>query len=403
MANSLALRDAVHQHSPLTAMGIQQRLFSSWFDSFIYNQIWEDPVVDLKALELTNESRVLTIASGGCNIFNYLTASPAQITAIDLNPYHLALTRLKLAAFTYLPDQATFYNFFGHANKLSNLDRYQAYIQPRISADLDQFWLGKSLFGTKRIDMFAKGLYRQTRFGYFMRFLHRLGKAMSCNPQLILNAKSLYEQKLIFERHIAPFFDNRLVKLLGKLPMSVFSLGIPPQQYQSMVAQGNLLEQYRERVRRLACDFPIQENYFAWQAFGHRYDHDKRQAVPVYLKAENYSLIKQQLYKVDTQFGSILDHLKQQPDNSYDSFVFLDAQDWMSNEVLTELWSEIARVGKPDTRVIFRTAATDSPLEQALPAALLAKFVYEAEESKALFKQDRSAIYGGFHLYRRVA
>lgn len=403
MASSVVLREAVHQHAPTSMMGMQQRLFSSWFDSFIYNQIWEDPQVDLQALQLTEDSRLLTIASGGCNVLNYLTAKPAHITAIDLNPYHLALTRLKLAAFNYLPDHATFYNFFGNANKLSNLERYQAYIQAHIATDLDKFWSGKNLFGSKRIQMFAKGLYKQTRFGYFMRFLHWLGKFMNCKPHLILNAKSCYEQRLIFNRHIAPFFDNSLVKILGKLPMSVFSLGIPPQQYESMKAEGNLLKQYRERVKRLACDFPIEDNYFAWQAFGHSYDHTKHQAIPDYLKAENYQLIKEQLHKVETQFGSIIDYLKTQPNQSYDRFVLLDAQDWMSDSVLTELWTEIVRVAKPGTRVIFRTAAATSPLEKALPAELLKCFVYAATESVDCFKQDRSAIYGGFHLYRLAA
>lgn len=403
MMTSIALREAVQQATPSSLLGLQQRLFSTWFDSFIYNQIWEDPRVDLQALQLQTDSRVLTIASGGCNVLNYLTASPAHITAIDLNTYHLALTRLKIAAFKHLPDHATFYNFFGHASKLSNLERYQAYIQPHLSKDLDKFWSGESLFGRQRISMFAKDFYKQTRFGYFMRGLHWLGRSMGCKPQLILNAKSRYEQKLIFKRHIEPFFEHPLVKLLGKLPMSVFSLGIPPQQYQAMQAEGNLLAQYRARVERLACGFPIHDNYFAWQAFGHGYDHTKRQALPDYLKAEHYQLIKSQLHKVETQFGSIIEYLKTQPQQAYDRFVFLDAQDWMNNVALTELWTEILRVAKPDTRIIFRTAATVSPLESALPPKLLARLKYEVEESAVLFTQDRSAIYGGFHLYRVVA
>lgn len=403
MSSSIALRDAVHQHALNSIMGIQQRLFSTWFDSFIYNQIWEDPVVDLQALQLNTDSRLLTIASGGCNVLNYLTASPAQITAIDLNPYHLSLTRLKLAAFQYLPNHKVFYDLFGYADRSTNLENYQNYIHARLSPELANFWGKSGLLGSARIEMFTKGLYKKTRFGYFMRFLHWLGKHIDCKPNLLLKANSLYEQEMIFNRHIAPFFDNPLVKLLGKLPMSVFSLGIPPQQYAAMKADGNLVRQYRERVKRLACEFPIKDNYFAWQAFSHSYDHTKHLAIPAYLKMENYQLIKEQLHKVDTQFGSILDYLKTQPKQSYDRFVLLDAQDWMTDAVLTELWTEILRVAKPSTRIIFRTAAAASPLTTALPAELLGHFVYEAEESIALFKQDRSAIYGGFHLYRLAA
>ena len=400
--HSTALHDAVHQHAPTSLMGMQQRLFSFWFNSFIYNQIWEDPAVDLQALAITPESRILTIASGGCNVLNYLTESPAHITAIDLNPYHLSLTRLKLAAMKHLPDHAALYDFFGFADREVNLERYEQHIRPQLDAELDRFWQGRSLLGQKRIHMFRDGLYRHTRFGYFMRFLHWIARRTHYQPEKLLQATSLYEQKAIFRQHIAPFFDNALVKFLGKLPMSVFSLGIPPQQYQAMREQGNLIEQYRERVERLACQSPIQDNYFAWQGFSHGYDHAKRQAIPPYLQADHYELIRSQLGKVDTHLGSMIEFLKQQPAHSYDRFVFLDAQDWMTDAVLTELWTEIARVGKADTRIIFRTAAAESPLETALPAALREQFVYEAETSAKLFQQDRSAIYGGFHLYRKA-
>ncbi len=399
---SAALRQAVHQHAPTSLMGLQQRLFSIWFNSFIYNQIWEDPRVDLQALQLNAESRVLTIASGGCNVLNYLTANPAHITAIDLNPYHLNLTRLKLAALKYLPDHQAFYDFFGYANKTHNIDNYEKYIKPNLDTEQNQFWQGYSLLGQKRIHLFKDGLYKHTRFGYFMRLLHWIGRNTHYHPEKILTAKSPYEQQVIFRKHIKPFFDNALVKCLGKLPMSVFSLGIPPQQYKAMKAKGNLIEQYCERVERLACQFPIQDNYFAWQAFSHTYDHDKRQAIPAYLQADHYALIRPQLGKVDTHLGSMLDFLQQQPTHGYDRFVLLDAQDWMSDAVLTQLWTEIKRVSKPNSRIIFRTAAAESPLEIALPQDLLAHFNYEKELSARLFQQDRSAIYGGFHCYSKV-
>ncbi|MGF1547837.1 MAG: DUF3419 family protein [Thiotrichales bacterium] len=396
-----ALRLAVHQHAPNTLMGLQQRLFSFWFNSFIYNQIWEDPRVDLAALQLTSDSEVLTIASGGCNVLNYLTAAPARVTAIDLNPYHLALTRLKLAALRHLPDHAAFYDFFGHADRAHNPANYERYLQPHLDAELDAFWMKRNPLGQRRIQMFEDGLYRNTRFGYFMRLLHWIGRRAGFEPDRLFHAQSLYEQEAIFRQQIAPFFDHWLVRTVGKLPVSVFSLGIPPQQYQAMREQGNLIAQYRERVERLTCRFPIRDNYFAWQALSHRYDHETRRAVPDYLKVEHYDAIKGQLHKVDTVQGSLIDHLARQPGNSLDRFVFLDAQDWMSDEVLVRLWTEIARVGKPGSRIIFRTAATDSPLERALPETLLGQFVYEAEISAALHAEDRSAIYGGFHLYRK--
>lgn len=71
------LRAAVQNESISSKQGLLQRLFAVWFDAFVYNQIWEDPRVDLQALRLDDDSRVLTISSGGCNALNCLLKNPA--------------------------------------------------------------------------------------------------------------------------------------------------------------------------------------------------------------------------------------------------------------------------------------------------------------------------------------
>ena len=54
---------------------------------------------------------------------------------------------------------------------------------------------------------------------------------------------------------------------------------------------------------------------------------------------------------------------------------------------------------RPGARVIFRTAAEPSLLPGRLDPAILGRWRYEAERSHAFTQGDRSAIYGGFHLY----
>ncbi|HXL71800.1 MAG TPA: DUF3419 family protein, partial [Rhizomicrobium sp.] len=120
MANAL-LERAAHQAAPASRRGVLERLFTLMFQGFVYNQIWEDPSVDLDALKLEPNHRLVTIASGGCNVLNYLTAAPAKIFAVDLNPHHVALTKLKLAALAHLPDHESFFRFFGQASDPANL------------------------------------------------------------------------------------------------------------------------------------------------------------------------------------------------------------------------------------------------------------------------------------------
>jgi S-adenosylmethionine-diacylglycerol 3-amino-3-carboxypropyl transferase len=161
-----------------------------------------------------------------------------------------------------------------------------------------------------------------------------------------------------------------------------------------------LFDMYRDRVRRLACGFPLDDNYFAWQAFGRHYDHEGRKALPDYLKPENYELIKSMVGRVETHVASLADHLRTEKQGALNSFIFLDSQDWMPPPVIEELWDHVAKVGGPGTRVIFRTAGEKSPVEAALEPATRAKFVYEQQLARELHLQDRSAIYGMFHLYR---
>jgi S-adenosylmethionine-diacylglycerol 3-amino-3-carboxypropyl transferase len=102
---------------------------------------------------------------------------------------------------------------------------------------------------------------------------------------------------------------------------------------------------------------------------------------------------------VSVKNATLIEYMRSQPDQSLDRFIFLDSQDWMKPEQIAEMWTEIARVGKPGSRIVFRTAAAASPVETALPPELRARFDYKQALSQALLREDRSAIYGGFHLY----
>lgn len=157
----------------------------------------------------------------------------------------------------------------------------------------------------------------------------------------------------------------------------------------------------RARVERLACDFPLKENYFAQQAFGRRYSTEPGAALPPYLAAENFETVRAHAGRVAVRHMSFTDFLVAASHASLDRYVLLDAQDWMTDQDLTRLWTQITRTARPNARVIFRTAAPETLLPGRLPADLLHRWTYDAGRSAELGAQDRSAIYGGFHLYVR--
>lgn len=386
----------------LTKRGILDRMFTMAFKGFVYPQIWEDPEVDLEALRLTPESRVFTIASGGCNILNYLTERPARIQAVDLNPAHIALTRLKLTALQQLPEHETFFRFFGHADERENKRVYFRDLAPHLDPETRTYWSKRGLRG-RRIDMFTRNVYEFGLLGRFIGLLHLIARLHGKNPRHILEAETLQEQRALFDAIIGPIFDSRLVRALCRLPVSFYGLGIPPAQFEALSASagGDMAGLMRSRLERLACDFSIDDNYFAWQAFGRGYDRHKRQAIPRYLHASNYETLRETAPKVDAVQASMTDFLGESAAESFDRYILLDAQDWMNAEQMTALWSEILRTSAPGARVIFRTAGEESPLPGRVPDGILERWDYRADESEDLCRRDRSSIYGGFHLYVR--
>jgi S-adenosylmethionine-diacylglycerol 3-amino-3-carboxypropyl transferase len=409
--NTQRLRKAVHHHRLASRRGVLERMFTLWFRGFVYNQIWEDPRVDAQALGIGPQTSLLTISSGGCNVLNYLVHEPKRIVAVDLNGNHMALTRLKLAAVKHLPDYETFYNFFGYGKHPDNIANYHRYLREHLDPLTRSFWEGSDWPGRKvgprRLAYFKRGLYEHAKLGQFFRVVHGLARKMRRDPGRLLTAGSVAEQERIFDEEFAPLFNNRLVRWMARQPVAVYSLGIPPSQHAAMLEEqdgdgGRLFEMYKGRIRRLACGFPLDDNYFTWQAFGRRYDHEGRRALPDYLKRENYDLIRSLVDRVETHVAPLADQLRAEPPGSLNAFVLLDSQDWMPPPVIEELWSEIARVGGPQSRVIFRTAGEKSPVETALSPATRARFRYDEERGRRLHEQDRSAIYGMFHLYERL-
>jgi len=394
-----AVRAAVHRHDHLSKQGLLERAFTFAFRGLVYAQIWEDPAVDMEALAITPDSHVVTIASGGCNVLSYLTANPRAITAVDLNTAHIALNKLKLVAARRLPGYEAFHRFFGNANSRANILAYRTYVRPHLDETTRRYWEGRDMIGRRRIGGFARGVYKRGLLGNFISVAHILARLNGLNPRVLLKATSIEEQREIFDREFAPMFDKGFIRWLTDQPASLFGLGIPPAQYEALAGDEKMAVVLRERLEKLACDFDLKDNYFAWQAFNRGYSEDPNAPLPPYLQKAHYEEIVDRVSRIEVRHTNFTDYLRSQSEGSLDRYILLDAQDWMTDQQLTELWSEITRTAKPGARVLFRTAGIDTILPGRVPDDILSKWDYRAEESLDYTKRDRSSIYGGVHLY----
>jgi S-adenosylmethionine-diacylglycerol 3-amino-3-carboxypropyl transferase len=401
---------AVHRSKLISMEGVLERLFTFAFKGLVYPQIWEDPEVDMQALQLKPDSKMVTIASGGCNVMSYLTANPQEITAVDLNRAHVALNRLKLTALEEFPDYETFYRFFGEADEKANIAAYEKYLKPAIDPETMAYWEGRDMtaWGRKRITLFSRDLYHHGMLGYFIGFGHFIAKIYGVDLSKMAEARDLNEQRSYFDKVLAPLFDKRLIRWATSKKMSLYGLGIPPAQYESLAAEGggNMAGVLKQRLEKLACDFPMEDNYFAWQAFTRGYAFSQTHSgtglsgpLPPYLKPQHFPEIRKRASHVRVVNRSFTEHLDNQDANSLDAYVLLDAQDWMTDRQLNDLWAGISRTARQGARVIFRTAGELSILPGRVNNEILGQWTYEAAESARLNKLDRSSIYGGFHLY----
>ncbi|MFZ2997080.1 DUF3419 family protein [Sphingobium sp.] len=389
---------AVHRHRHLSKQGLLERAFTFAFRGLVYAQIWEDPAVDMEALAITPDCHVVTIASGGCNVLSYLTADPAKITAVDLNTAHIALNRLKLMAARTLPDHAAFHRFFAQADSRENVTAYHGHVAPHLDEATRRYWEGRDLIGRRRIGGFARGIYRHGLLGRFIGAAHLLARLHGINPRRMLDATTREEQRAIFDAEIAPIFDKGFVRWLTSQPASLFGLGIPPAQFEALAGDERMDAVLKARLEKLACDFDLKDNYFAVQAFGRGYAGGEG-SLPPYLQAAHHDAVRDRADRVDVRHVNFTDFLRDQPAASADRYILLDAQDWMDDGQLNALWQEITRTAKPGARVLFRTAGCPSILPGRVADDVLGRWAYQADASLDYSARDRSAIYGGVHLY----
>lgn len=404
LANTNTIGDAVYENRAFSFDTLAERAFAFLFRGLVYPQIWEDPVCDMVALNLTHEDDIICIASGGCNVMSYLTTKPSSLTAVDLSPWHVELNRLKLAAAKHLPDHAAFYAIFGHADRVDNVALLDRHVLPHLDQTAQTFWNGRNGL-RQRKSMFARGFYRFGVLGTFLGAVHLVARMARVDFTRLLLSKTLEEQTAFFNSQIAPLYESRFVKFLARRRVSLFGLGIPPAQYDKLAsdAGGDVLPVLKERTRKLFCDFPIAENYFAWQAAYRAYAPSGDGPIPPYLESQHFDTLKDVQDRAVILNRSITDVLAGAPRQSKSVYVLLDAQDWMTDAQLNALWDEITRTARHGARVLFRTGGAEDILPGRVKDAILDQWSYDTDASQTAFKTDRSAIYGGVHLYRKSA
>ena len=236
-ATSAGLKAAVHRSKPLTRAGVLERLFTLAFERLVYPQIWEDPVVDMAALEIGPGHEVIAIASGGCNVLSYLTADPAGVTAVDLNGAHIALGKLKICALQNLPDYETFFRFFGRADARANVAAYDRRLRMKLDpADARLLGQAPRVRAPAHRPLRPQLLPSRPARPFPRRGPHARRACMASTPRSCSRRGRSTSSARSTRSALRRSSISRSSAGSMKQPASLYGLGIPPAQYKALAA-----------------------------------------------------------------------------------------------------------------------------------------------------------------------
>jgi S-adenosylmethionine-diacylglycerol 3-amino-3-carboxypropyl transferase len=374
--------------------------------NLIYNTCWEDPALDRVALDLGADDRVLVITSAGCNALDYLLAGAGEVHAVDVNPIQNALLELKRAGALGL-SHGDFFALFGQGRSPFARQMYGDALRRHLSPWARRYW-------DKRIHFFLgrgwrRSFYYRGTAGFLARLvllnarvLHRLRRPL----QELLEARSLDEQRAVYERSIAPRVWTPWLRWALSRSLTLSLLGVPGPQREQITRQypGGVAQFVRDRLEAVLTSLPFADNYF-WRVYvqGH-YSPD---CCPEYLKAENFERLRAALPRLRVHTATVTAFLARAP-GGLSRFVLLDHMDWMSchnPRGLVEEWNAILAAARPGARVLFRSAGLRVDYldhlrvrHRGAERALGGLLHYHPELAAALHARDRVHTYGSFYI-----
>src|SRR5262245_2535685 len=193
-------------------------------NNLVYNTCWEDPRLDRVALDLQPGDNVLVITSAGCNALDYALCGPAHVYAVDMNPRQNALLDLKIAGIKTLEFE-DFFRLFGYGFHPEARRLYQRRMRAELPAWSQAWWDKWIKFFTNS----KRTFYYRGASGAFARLIRiYIDRMIRVRPHIdaVLDAKTLDEQREIYEKHLREKFWSRSMRFAMNRDPAAVMVGI---------------------------------------------------------------------------------------------------------------------------------------------------------------------------------
>ena len=383
---------------------------NKWFGlvhgkNLVYNTCWEDPRLDRVALDLGPDDEVMVITSAGCNALDYTLCSPKAVHAVDMNPRQNALLELKIAAIRGL-NYSQFFSMFGQGRLPDYQSVYWDALRPELSPAARAYWDTYIRFfaGTG----WRRSFYFHGTSGTLARivnvYIDRVAKVRPAINQ-ILAAKTVEEQKEIYDRSLDRKFWNRFVRWAVGRDTTLSFLGVPRAQREHLDRTyiGGITQFIEDCIETVFTRLPLQDNYF-WRVY--LTGEYTPECCPEYVKQENFEKLKGGLVdRLHVYTASVLDCLKTEQ-LTISRFVLLDHMDWLSSHrfpILEAEWQAIIEQSAPKTRILWRSGGLQTDYVNRVRVTVDGKprqvgeiLNYNKALVEELHPKDRVHTYGSF-------
>lgn len=351
--------------------------------SFPYNfgQSQEDELTEAAALNLGTQDRVVSIASAGDMPLSLAALGAKKVTALDIDPAQLALTRLKLTAVRRLGRREAI-GFLGYL-PMKKHRRRELYlgVSSALAPEDQAFWDDAKV-------AISSGVIWAGRFERYLRYLRFavvsvLGRR---NVAAMFECQTLDEQQAYFDKAIGRPIIKRIFRFAFE-PKQFSGRGMDPRSLAHRTSEVPLGDQYFAWFRNFCSGNLASENYFLQLTFlGHVLNPD---IVPAYLSPAGYEVLKQQADRVILRQGDIVTYLTELPPDGFDKVHLSNICDWMDHDSFNKVMHLLVAKSAPGARIVWRFLHVD----RALPLGMEDCIIEERDAGKALRKTDRYPFY----------
>lgn len=374
-------------------------------NNLVYNTCWEDPRLDRVALDLGPDDNVLVITSAGCNALDYALCSPNHVYAVDMNYRQNALLELKQAGIRGLEFE-DFFKMFGDGRLPGVREIYRQKLRKHLSGPSQIYW-DKYIrfFDSKRTPFYFRGT--SGAFAKWIKFYTDYVRGLRPHLDAALNAKTLEEQRSIYETKLKDKFWTGLIRFFMDRDTTLSMLGVPKAQRKQIETQyrGGVVQFIEDCVEAVFARLPLADNYF-WRVY--MTGSYTRQCCPEYLKPDNFQRLKAGLVdRVTTHTDSVQAFLERHK-GRISRFVLLDHMDWLADKLFPILeleWQSILDRAAPGTRILWRSGGLRTDFLEQVQVQVDGRLRHLPELlnlnpdlASELHKKDRVHTYGSFYI-----